>query len=108
MILHLEENRGMRIEKQEDGVYYLMCDALKELFADELAEGKKLSLKEGLAIGRAEGLKEGIAEGRAEGHATGIQLAKKVFKLFNEGILVGEIAQQCDISEAEVKEILDL
>ena len=37
----------------------------------------------------------------------GIQLAKKVFKLFQKGYTEAQIAEECNIEEYEVKEILE-
>ena len=41
-----------------------------------------------------------------EGIAEGIQLAKKVFQLLQKGYTTEQIAQECNIKESEVKEIL--
>ena len=45
-------------------------------------------------------------EGIAEGRESGIQLAKKIFKLSQKGYTTAQIAQECNIKESEVKEIL--
>lgn len=47
--------------------------------------------------------REKIEEGREEG----ILLTKKVFKLLNEGYSISEIAKECNISENQVKKILE-
>ncbi len=41
-----------------------------------------------------------------EGIEEGIQLAKKVFQLSQKGYTTEQIAQECNIKESEVKEIL--
>ena len=64
-----------------------MCDALNELFADEL--------------------KEADAIGEARGHKNGILLAKQVFRLSALGKSEQEIAEQCETSVEQVREILD-
>ena len=46
-------------------------------------------------------------EARTEGRAEGVELAKKIFKLSAKGISITEIAKECQISEDEVKEILE-
>lgn len=56
-----------------------MCDALRELFAEELKESEE----------------------------KGIKLTKTIFKLSATGIPIKEIAEQCGISENRVKEILE-
>ncbi|BCZ47883.1 hypothetical protein psyc5s11_39500 [Clostridium gelidum] len=47
--------------------------------------------------------REKIEEGREEG----ILLTKKVFKLSTEGYTIREIAKECNISENNVKKILE-
>ena len=96
-----------------------MCDALRELFADELEREKEKARisghaqgrAEGRAQGRAEGRTEGRAEGRAEGHeegrAEGLELAKRIFRLSSEGKSQEEIAEKCGLSPEQVREILE-
>ena len=60
-----------------------MCDALKELFAEEL--------------------KEADSKGRTEG----IRLTKLVFQLSLKGESPEAIADKCGISPEEVREILE-
>ena len=64
-----------------------MCDALKELFAEELQEEN------------AKGLERGKAEG--------IRLAKLIFRLSAQGNSEEEIAGKCGISLEQVREILE-
>ena len=64
-----------------------MCDALKELFAEELKEENE----------------RGIERGRAEG----IHLAKLIFKLSAQGSSAEEIAEKCDLPLEQVQEILE-
>lgn len=47
--------------------------------------------------------REKIEEGREEG----IILTKKVLKLSNSGYTISQIAKECNISEDEVKKILE-
>lgn len=42
-----------------------------------------------------------------EARVEGIELAKKIFKLSAKGNSITEIAKECQISEDEVKEILE-
>lgn len=49
----------------------------------------------------------GKAEGREEGREEGIELTKKVFKLNVAGYSLEKIADECNISVAKVKEILE-
>ena len=76
-----------------------MCDAIRELFADEL--------KEGYESGRKAGCEEGREEGREQGLKQGIALAKTVIRMKMEGKTMGEIARLCQITTDEVKEILE-
>ncbi len=64
-----------------------MCDALKELFAEELKEENE----------------KGMERGKAEG----IRLAKLVFKLSLQGDSAEEIAGKCGVSLEQVQEILN-
>lgn len=78
----------MEVEKK-------MCDALKELFAEELEEANS----KGKTLGR----NEGIICGRAEG----IRLAKLIFRLSQKGESVEMIAEKCGIPPEEVLQILE-
>ena len=60
-----------------------MCDALKELFAEELQEEN------------AKGMEKGMERGKAEG----IRLAKLIFRLSAQGNSEEEIAGKCGISQ---------
>ena len=103
LLRHLAEVRNIISEDKGNGIYYLkgdpihmqllitranwkemevernMCDALKELFSDELEE--------------------------ATNH--GIILTKQVFKLSADGLQPDEIAEKCDISLEQVNKILE-
>ena len=68
-----------------------MCDALKELFAEELKEENE------------RGMEQGIERGRAEG----IHLAKLIFELSAQGSSAEEIAEKCDLPLKQVREILE-
>ena len=48
-----------------------------------------------------------VEDGRNEGLRQGIQLAKQVFRLADEGVDWGEIAKRLSISEKEVEQILN-
>ena len=60
-----------------------MCDALKELFAEDFKESENCGLQKG------------------------IQLTKTVFSLSRQGFSAEEIAGQCNISKEQVEEILE-
>ena len=64
----MTENREVFEETKKEGDY--MCEALRELFSDEIEAEK--------ARARREGLEEGIAEGRAEERA---ESQSVIFKL---------------------------
>lgn len=63
-----------------------MCDALRELFAEELEEkyqaGESEGRREGLMKGRQEGRQEGRREGRQEGRS---ELSRLILKLSELG-----------------------
>ena len=71
-----------------------MCDALRELFAEELEEkyqaGESEGRREGLMKGRQEGRREGLMKGRQEGRREGRQegrseLSRLILKLSELG-----------------------
>ena len=70
----------MEVEKK-------MCDALKELFAEELKEADQ----QGAKRGRTEGLK----------------LAKSIFRLSAQGMPAEKIAETCGLSLEQVQEVLE-
>lgn len=84
-----------------------MCDALRELFADELKQMKQNGLAEGRAEGRAQGRAEGRAQGRAEGHAEGCaegleikliqQVCKKLLKGKSPEIIADDLEEELDV-----------
>lgn len=74
----------MEVEKK-------MCDALKELFAEEL--------KEADSRGRSEGMRQGLTQG--------IQLTKRVLQLSAQGDSMEMIAGKCNVSLEQVKKILE-
>lgn len=78
----------MEVEKK-------MCDALKELFAEELKEADH----QGMERGRSEGMERGRPEG--------LKLAKTIFRLSAQGVPAEEIAQQCGLSADQVREVLE-
>ena len=59
-----------------------MCDALRELFADELEETYRAGESEGRREGRQEGRREGRREGRQEGRS---ELSRLILKLSELG-----------------------
>ena len=98
----------MEVEKK-------MCDALNELFAEELKEadargrreGHKSGVIEGRKTGMIEGHRTGVIEGRKSGRADGIKLTKKVFQLSAQGETMESIAEKCNIPMEEVRDILE-
>lgn len=76
-----------------------MCDALRELFAEELKESEEFGMKKGMEAGIETGIKTGERQG--------IKLAKTIFKLSAGGVSLSDIARQCNISEKYVREILE-
>ena len=82
----------MEVEKK-------MCDALKELFAEEL--------KEADSRGRSEGMRQGLSQGLQQGLTQGIQLTKRVLQLSAQGDSIEMIAGKCNVSLEQVKKILE-
>ena len=63
-----------------------MCDALKELFAEELKEADEKGVEKGMA--------------------KGMELAKRIFALNAQGLEAEEIAQECGGTTEQVKKLL--
>lgn len=76
-----------------------MCDALRELFADEMEKEREKARR----TGRQEGLEQGLEQGLEEGLA----LAKLIFRLSSEGRSEEEIAGKCGLPLEQVREILE-
>lgn len=68
-----------------------MCEALRELFAEELRESEEKGLRQGLE----------------QGEIRGIELTKKIFQLSIRNFSISQIAAECKITEEKVKEILE-
>ena len=64
-----------------------MCDALRELFAEELKEENERGMEQGME--------------------RGIHLAKLIFKLSAQGSSAEEIAEKCDLPLEQVRKILE-
>lgn len=76
-----------------------MCNALRELLADELKE----SNIQGYNLGITQGISQGISQGIFQG----ITLTKTVLKLAGSGKTPDQISLECGISKKEVLEILE-
>ena len=63
-----------------------MCEALRELFAEELKEAD------------SRGRSEGMRQGRQQGLTQGIRLTKRVLQLSSQGDAPEIIAEKCNIS----------
>ena len=79
-----------------------MCQALLDMREECISIGKEKGREEGISIGR----EEGISIGEEEGISIGKQLTKQVFQLWMAGKTEKEIAEICEISVEEVREIL--
>ena len=76
-----------RANWKEMEVEQKMCDALRELFAEELKEENERGMEQGME--------------------RGIHLAKLIFKLSAQGSSAEEIAEKCDLPLKQVREILE-
>ena len=90
-------NKGLFEEVKEKD----MCDAIRELFQDEIEEATKKVRTEALLEGRLEGRLEGKIEGKIEGKF------ETIMELAKDGLLnVADAAKRLQISEAEVEAML--
>lgn len=72
----MTENREVFEETKKEGDY--MCEALRELFSDEIEAEKARARREGLEEGREEGIAEGRAEERAESQSVIFKLQEQI------------------------------
>lgn len=79
----------------------IMCEALYELFADELIKYKN----DGIRIGREAGIQIGEKNGRKAGEAYGMQIGEKIGE--KRGILIGEKNGENLLSDLLLKLISD-
>ena len=80
-----------RANWKEMEVEQKMCDALRELFAEELKEENERGMEQGMELGMERG----------------IHLAKLIFKLSAQGSSAEEIAEKCDLPLEQVRKILE-
>ena len=83
-----------------------MCEALRELFADDLRESREEGIIEGRNAGKIEGKLEGNIEGKLEGSAT--KIIEQVVKKYQKGCTVEETADMLEESPNLIKQIYDV
>lgn len=76
-----------------------MCDAFRELFAEDFKRAEEEGLKRGMEQGLERGLEQGLERG--------IYYTKKILKLFSEGLPVEQIAEKEGVSVERVNQILE-
>ena len=96
----LKELAGFAIVSED--TYETIAEYLGE---PELLENREQAEKGGKDM--CEAIRALVEDGRNEGLRQGIQLAKQVFRLADEGVDWGEIAKRLSISEKEVEQILN-
>ena len=96
----LKELAGSAIVSED--TYETIAEYLGE---PELLENREQAEKGGKDM--CEAIRALVEDGRNEGLRQGIQLAKQVFRLADEGVDWGEIAKRLSISEKEVEQILN-
>ena len=78
---------------------------------EKYEEGREKGIEEGIEKGIAKGIEKGRKEGREEGIEEGVEkgirMMKSVLRLDAEGYAVSDIATELQISEEEVKRILE-
>ncbi len=92
-----------RLERIRQRVETVKSNEVSEVKYMQLWEEKVMDRLEA----REEGRNEGRREGRSEGRREGIYLAKKALTLSGQGISVTKIAKLLEISEEEVKRIVE-
>lgn len=79
-----------------------MCEALRELFADDLRESRE----EGIMEGRNVGKREGKLEGKREGEAS--KVIEIVIKKYKKGCSVKETADMLEEPVSRIRQIYDV
>ena len=92
----------MRANWQELKEERKMCEALRELFADDLRESRE----EGIMEGRNVGKREGKLEGKREGEAS--KVIEIVIKKYKKGCSVKETADMLEEPQTLIKQIYDV
>ena len=92
----------MRANWQELKEERKMCEALRELFADDLRESRE----EGIVEGRNVGKREGKLEGKREGEAS--KVIEIVIKKYKKGCSVKETADMLEEPQTLIKQIYDV
>lgn len=95
----MTENREVFEETKKEGDY--MCEALRELFSDEIEAEKARARREGLEEGREEGIAEGIAEGRAEERA---ESQSVIFKLQEQIEMLNQTVSELKMKLSKLEE----
>ena len=83
-----------------------MCEALRELFADDLCESKEEGITEGRNVGKLEGRLEGKLEGKLEGAAS--KVIEIVIKKYKKGCSVKETANMLEEPVSRIQQIYDV
>ena len=83
-----------------------MCEALRELFADDLRESREEGITEGRNVGKLEGRLEGKLEGKLEGAAS--KVIEIVIKKYKKGCSVKETANMLEEPVSRIQQIYDV
>ena len=83
-----------------------MCEALRELFADDLRESREEGITEGRNVGKLEGRLEGKLEGKLEGAAS--KVIEIVIKKYKKGCSVKETADMLEEPVSRIRQIYDV
>lgn len=107
----------LRANWEETEVERKMCEAIKELFAEDfkashdqgLNEGLRLGRDEGLQLGRSEGLQQGRSEGLRQGRSEGLLQGRSegLLQGRSEGLRQGR-SEGLDAGRSQMKEALKL
>ena len=74
-----------------------MCEALRELFADDLRESREAGIMEGRTAGKIEGRIEGKLEGKIE----------LIIKKYKKGCTAEETADMLEEPPSQIRQIYD-
>ncbi|OOM68703.1 hypothetical protein CLOBL_53150 [Clostridium sp. BL-8] len=98
-LAYVEDSSDDTVKYAKGNIVKNIHRRVKEVKSDILMEVEFMTLLER----DREKIEEGIEKGREEG----ILLTKKVLKLSNSGYTISQIAKECNISEEEVRRILE-
>ena len=100
--LSADERKRLEYEAREKALHDY--NTIKQYYREE---GLEEGLEKGIEIGRGQGFQEGQEQGLERGIKIGQEQTRQVFRLHMAGKSPAEIAEACQLTRDEVREILE-